>query len=544
MKNSIAFFLLIFFSTPCLYGQDKTSGDNNPALIGIPPKTLRALSEVLEKNQTDPNNFETQLAKQVKKYEVLRTELQNHRGQEEIYQQAEALLEEGKLEEAEQLIESDFEASMKQQAYKGYIYGKTKELLLKYSEATKGYKNALDYDEDNFTYHLYYANNEYTLAHYDKAIRHYEIALGIYTLSGGNDESIATLLNNLGLVWDSKGNYDKAIDYYEKALQINMKALGENHIEVATNYNNLGSAWQSKGDYDKAIDYFEKALQIDLNAFGGQHPKVATRFNNLGSAWYSKGKYNKAIDYYEKALQIDLNAFGDQHPNVGREYNNLGGAWYSKGKYNKAIDYYEKALQIDLNAFGDQHPNVAKEYNNLGGAWYSKGKYDKAIDYYEKCQAIWDHFFEPTHPYQKATAQSLSRAADGRGMELFSIIKYQKALGYFLKALKNAQKAEDEAFSVTCHNNIGAMQKYLKLYEEGLQSLNEGLQRAEQITLGELINLALIRRMQYHKVGCLRGLKRDKEAENLAKQLWQDCVKEGDTRNIEDLKKEGYDFGR
>ena len=114
-----------------------TTGYNSPAVLakgdvniwyGIPPNVLRALAARLEKNKTDLANFETLLAAQVKKYEALKTELKTYGSREEIYQRAEALLEEGNLEEAEQLIESDFDASMKRQAYKGYIYGKTKEL--------------------------------------------------------------------------------------------------------------------------------------------------------------------------------------------------------------------------------------------------------------------------------------------------------------------------------------------------------------------------------------------------------------------------------
>jgi tetratricopeptide (TPR) repeat protein len=73
---------------------------------------------------------------------------------------------------------------------------------------------------------------------------------------------------------------------------------------------------------------------------------------------------------------------------------------------------------------------VAGNYYNLGGAWFSKGEYDKAIDYYEKnARQYWTFFFEPTHFNQKTTSQSLSRAANDRGMELSRKEKYRDALG-------------------------------------------------------------------------------------------------------------------
>ncbi len=385
-----------------------TSGQNSPAVLakgnvniwyGIPPQALRSLAAQLEKNKSELSSFETQLADQVKKYEELKTELEAYGGKEEIYRKAEALLEEGKLEEAEQLIETDYRASKKRQAYKGYVFGKAKELLLKYEEAAEGYRDAVFMDNSNSTYHMYYADNEHTLAHYDEAIRHFEMALGIDSLKSGNEERIATLINNLGLAWDAKGEYDKAISYYEKALKIDLKTFGENHSNAAAReYNNLGTAWASKGEYTEAISYYEKALKIDLKTFDENHPNLATGYNNLGLAWYTKGEYDKAINYYDKALKILLKAFGEIHPNLATNYSNLGVAWESKGESDKALDYFEKALQINLKTLGENHPNLATVYLNLGGVWNSKADYDKAIEYYEKALQIDLNTLGENHP--------------------------------------------------------------------------------------------------------------------------------------------------
>ncbi len=81
---------------------------------------------------------------------------------------------------------------------------------------------------------------------------------------------------------------------------------GERHPDVAASYNNLGTAEYSKGESDKAIVYFEKALEIRLEVLGERHPSVATSYNNLGAAEYSKGESDKAIVYHKKALEIRL----------------------------------------------------------------------------------------------------------------------------------------------------------------------------------------------------------------------------------------------
>jgi tetratricopeptide (TPR) repeat protein len=85
-----------------------------------------------------------------------------------------------------------------------------------------------------------------------------------------------------------------------------------------------------------------KAVQINLRALANQHPILALDYVRVGEAWFSKGEYDKAIGYYEKALQINLKVWGEQHPNLAGNYNCLGVAWFSKGEYDKAIGYYER----------------------------------------------------------------------------------------------------------------------------------------------------------------------------------------------------------
>ena len=60
--------------------------------------------------------------------------------------------------------------------------------------------------------------------------------------------------------------YDKAaIEYLTQSLAIIRATLGEQHPSTATSYNlNLGNAYGSKGDYDKAIEYYTKSLAITL----------------------------------------------------------------------------------------------------------------------------------------------------------------------------------------------------------------------------------------------------------------------------------------
>ena len=61
--------------------------------------------------------------------------------------------------------------------------------------------------------------------------------------------------------------------------------------------NNKGISLDNLGKYNEAIEYYDKALEID--------PENAEALNNKGVALDDLGKYNEAIEYYDKVLEID-----------------------------------------------------------------------------------------------------------------------------------------------------------------------------------------------------------------------------------------------
>ena len=76
----------------------------------------------------------------------------------------------------------------------------------------------------------------------------------------------------------------------------------------------LGNVYVSLGKYQKAINHYEKSLEIST-AIG--HQSGIARVNcNSGNAYRSLGEYQKAIKHYEKSLELnsatgDLSGIGD-----------------------------------------------------------------------------------------------------------------------------------------------------------------------------------------------------------------------------------------
>ncbi len=85
---------------------------------------------------------------------------------------------------------------------------------------------------------------------------------------------------NLGNAYFVKLDFQKALDAYLDALRL----IPDN----STYLNEAGKSFNTLALYDKAIEYYEKALKSDLKTVGEDHPNVATYRNNLGLAWYAK----------------------------------------------------------------------------------------------------------------------------------------------------------------------------------------------------------------------------------------------------------------
>jgi tetratricopeptide (TPR) repeat protein len=75
-------------------------------------------------------------------------------------------------------------------------------------------------------------------------------------VKGKDSISIATTLNNIGLVCDAQNNYPKALEYYEKCLEINQKAKGKDNVDTAPTLNNIGECFKNQADYVQALEYY------------------------------------------------------------------------------------------------------------------------------------------------------------------------------------------------------------------------------------------------------------------------------------------------
>ncbi|NWB98369.1 tetratricopeptide repeat protein [Pseudomonas gingeri] len=198
----------------------------------------------------------------------------------------------------------------------------------------------------------------------------------------------ANYWNNLGYFNERQRNFQFALGFYEKALNMRVAEFGADDLQTADSYNNLGTTLSKLGRYNEAFDNLHKNLAIRKRLLGEAAPSVAVALNNLGNAYSLQGNYQSALPLFQQALDIDMALNGAQHPTVATRWNNIGDAYRGLGQYDKAEFFLSKALNSDLANFGENHPKVLLRYTNLARIYEAQGDMSKACDAYTKALQI------------------------------------------------------------------------------------------------------------------------------------------------------------
>ena len=210
-----------------------------------------------------------------------------------------------------------------------------------YTEAVSHYNQALSQRAYSDSQLIATVKNE--LAEIYIALKNYTKAIALLKSSLRYSESEQFLKTKaksyqlLGTSWEKQGQTIKALDFQQKSLQI-YRDLKDVNGE-ATVLENIGSIYEDLGDYDKAYFYFEKALRYFKNT--GDKAQV-NALNNLADIYRKKGDYAQAITKTQEVLVL-AKIYDDAHQ-IASAYKDLAKA-YDLAKDFEQAHYYSIAYQ-------------------------------------------------------------------------------------------------------------------------------------------------------------------------------------------------------
>lgn len=252
---------------------------------------------------------------------------------------------------------------------------------------------------------------------YDKAIDYYQQALNIARNLDSTLET--TLLGNLGLAHVQSGNYyAEAVDYlaqYLNATQDRKKLQA---------FGNLANAYFGTDLYVKAIELHQKRLTLSRK-FKDQVSEAKT-FSDLGMVYQALGERAKAIQYQEQSLTLAQNIKNQSMESLA--LGNLGVIYQSQNNYAKATEYQQKRLTLTRQL--QDLRGEAEALGNLGGIAYFQGNYQEAIAQYEQAWNIaWNKLRD---------ADLIYRIRGNQGLIYAQMGKPDKALEFYGQYLRYA----------------------------------------------------------------------------------------------------------
>ncbi|MBE9561925.1 MAG: tetratricopeptide repeat protein, partial [Proteobacteria bacterium] len=181
----------------------------------------------------------------------------------------------------------------------------------------------------------------------------------------GDKRGKANSLTNLGIIYDQFGQYDKALEHYLAALDI-QRATGDQK-RIANNLSNIGVLHYNLGQTEKAIGYLLQALTI-RHEIDDKHGK-AVDLSSLGAAYANLKLRSKAERSYQDALAIRRD-MGDKR-GESIDLANIAVIFADKNEYQEALKSFQAALAIDQelgNKFGVAviQANIGLIYHQLG----------------------------------------------------------------------------------------------------------------------------------------------------------------------------------
>jgi len=217
----------------------------------------------------------------------------------------------------------------------------------------------------------------------------------------------AKVLNALGLVRYTNGDYKLAMDSYNRALEIADDTMAMMiHLNRGICYSDYGHMENSKREYETAAKFaktlnnmrvYSKAIHfIGLYYLETKNDEMAKKYllealtltdeidikssiyNNMAFIMEKEGKHQEALDMFMKSLEMvrSLNDEADAMQ-LSVAYSNIGLCYLKMDNIDKAGDYMDSAF---TGIVGSYQYNLLSNFMN----YYKVKKYEAKIDFIEQ----------------------------------------------------------------------------------------------------------------------------------------------------------------
>ena len=299
----------------------------------------------------------------------------------------------------------------------------------------------------------------------DSAIYYWEIAKQ-FALNSLNKElpelhkfvinqKLSVIFNDLAYLNVEKGNFDKAVAYFNECLLLKQK-INDSRGEINT-YTNLGYLYIKKRDLDSARYYNQTAYQLaKVNKFD---KIVAASAAQLGLIYTNIGAIEEALAYLNESL--NYYSLTNDTEGLSKTYNNIAKSYEKLEDNNTALEFYFKSLELKIAS--NNKKSIATAYNNIGACYTKIKELELSIKYNKKALAI----------FRKINAKiGEATTLNNIGFMHYQMREMDEALSYFEKSLSIRESINDIEGIAFSRLNISKIYSIDGNYDEAILLLN------------------------------------------------------------------------
>jgi diguanylate cyclase (GGDEF)-like protein len=236
----------------------------------------------------------------------------------------------------------------------------------------------------------------YRQGHYEPALTHLTEALKI-CLDTRDEAAEAKVRINLGNVHHSMGDHARALENYERCLDIHRR---HNTLDgEARILTNLSIVYGDLGQTDRGLESVRRAAEIFH--LTGNRIDEARALNNLGSIYERDGRFEEARSLYERALK--------NHREIGNKEGvalvslNLGNTYRNHDQDEKGLAILQDALQ---------NAREVKSKNLIAAAYLNEAYFYLDQRQFDRIEGIFDEIIKGSEVSQELAVGSFSFLCD------------------------------------------------------------------------------------------------------------------------------------
>jgi serine phosphatase RsbU (regulator of sigma subunit) len=211
---------------------------------------------------------------------------------------------------------------------------------------------------------------------YDKALE-YCLQANKLAVEAKDIETEAETCSQLGMIYTRLCNFIKALEYHNRALEIRTEMKDEN--AMASSLNRIGMIMRLTKKYEESLEYYQKSLEIRKR--NKLETSVPWTYLGLASTFEEMGNLQEALENYKCGMvKGDKRCILQCIMGSGRIYSLIG-------EKDKAVVSLEESLKMaeELRAMS----LVAEAYSSLATHYERTGKEDKALKNFKEYHRIW-----------------------------------------------------------------------------------------------------------------------------------------------------------